>query len=269
MLIKVVSNVGTISRFYTVHGSLLEVCGAVQHCIAQLERIPVYARAGVLNKVLVLPVTARTVVPVPRTVQFTNMCGRVLHPIHARCVDNIYMPGIQPIMQFENGAFGDVAQIFTDAGNLCTCHNGQYTLVRGARSSKAVCDMLGMVMREGAVSDVSVHMLVASARLGHLVDTSSDMFMDCMQALFSHVKVGECSLEGSERVTTVQLRQALPHVVTSFGCRGVRQVLLSIGQKGSLNFFFSFHANAPLVLGFEDSLRALCTKIAEDIDAST
>ena len=269
VLIKIVSNVGTISRFYTLCGSLLEAFSAVGHCIAQLERIPVYARAGVLKKVLVLPVTTRSVVPVPRGVQFTNMCGRVLHAMHTRSVANIYMPGVQPMIQFENGAFGDVAQIFTDAGNFCTCHNGQYTLVRGARCSKAVCDMLGMVMQKEAISDVSVHMLVASARLGHLVDTSSDMFMECLQGFFSHVELGESTLEGSERVKTVQLRQAHPHIASAFECKGVRQVLLSIGQKGSLNFFFSFHPNTPLVVGFEETLRALCTQIAKGIDAST
>ena len=144
------STVGTISRFHTACSTLDAVLAAVAESCEALERIPAFARSGVLQQVLVL---ARDEPPAPaRGVSFTNLCGRVHHPLDTRCAEYIYRPGVQPLLRRDRTTFGSTAQLFTAAGNLCTCHNGQYTLVRGALSSAGLQGMLRLAQRRAHIA---------------------------------------------------------------------------------------------------------------------
>jgi hypothetical protein len=267
--VKIISSVGTISRMYGAEQSPHDVLAAIANCYAELRSMPAYTAAGVLRKVLVLPLAKHTKRPRARAVSFTNLCGRVHHPGAAHTLADIYHAGVLPVVQRIENAFGSVAHLYTDAGNLCTCHNAQYTLVRGARCSRAVARMLSTAMLPSAVARVTVHMLVASARIAHHVDTKTDMVLQFLRTMFHNVALSECVSEGSDRVKAVLLRNPLAIVCATYRCGMVHKVLLSIGQKGSINFFFSFKDGALMDAGFEDSLRALCETITAGVAANT
>ena len=246
-----------------------DVLEAIADCYAQLRSMPAYTAAGVLRKVLVLPLAKHTKRPRARAVSFTNLCGRVLHPGSAQRLAEIYHEGVLPVVQRLDNAFGSVAHLYTDAGNLCTCHNAQYTLVRGARCSRAVVDMLDKAMLPSAVARITVHMLVASARIAHHVDTKTDIVLQYLRTMFHAVELSEAVSEGSDRVKAVLLRHPLAMVCATYRCSMVHKVLLSIGQKGSINFFFSFNDDALMHAGFEDGLRALCEAITAGVASNT
>lgn len=260
------SSVGTISRFYANCGTLAAVLEAVAQCCAELARIPAFARAGVLQNVLVLPHRAP---PLARGVSFANLCGRVHHPVGVRAPELIYKPGVLPLLWRERTTFGSTAQLFTVGGNLCTCHNGQYTLVRGALSSASFAEVLRLAMQPAALARVTVHMLVAHARLGHHVDTGTDAVLEFLQTLFADISACTDMDEDSGRVKAVALREPRAVVTERFACPMLARAMLNIGQKGSVTVFYSFAPDTPFDELVDARLRALTEHLVAGVAEHT
>lgn len=259
------SSVGTISRFYADCDTLAAVLAAVAQCCAELARIPAFARAGVLRRVLVLP---HGTPPLARGVSFANLCGRVHHPVGARAPELIYRPGVLPLLWRERTTFGSTAQLFTVGGNLCTCHNGQYTLVRGALSSASFAEVLRLAMQPAARARVTVHMLVAHARLAHHVDTGTDAVLEFLQTLFADISSTDID-EDSGRVKAVALREPRAVVAERFACPMLSRAMLNIGQKGSITVFYSFAPDTPFDELVDARLRALTEHLVAGVAENT
>ena len=105
----------------------------------------------------------------PHGVVFTNICGKIVHVAGKE----IYQPGVKSFVRVCKDGFGESSNLFSADCNLSTHKKNTATLFRGATCTHRVQTVIEHAIREDAIASVTVHMLVATARLGRNVSMHS------------------------------------------------------------------------------------------------
>jgi len=155
-----------ISRDVRV-GSLAECLACVQQAATAFERV---FRRPPLSVVVMQrpPLSAQpgTAGLRPGDVSIINMCGKITHAVLG---EHVYNPGCEGATVDTHDGFGARRGVGTVYGNFMTSLHGNTTLFRAARRSQDVLDAATLLFRDGAVSDIMLHMVVAVTVLPHAV----------------------------------------------------------------------------------------------------
>jgi len=98
-----------------------------------------------------------------RDVTFTNICGKVLHSASAHTIQ----PALLPLVVHIDNGFGRFFALYGPNCNLQTSSTNTVTIFLAPRSSCDVCVAIEHALTPESIIKVTVHMIVASARVLH------------------------------------------------------------------------------------------------------
>lgn len=171
-----------------------------------------------------------------RKIHFTNICGKIGHLPGRR----IYQPGVEPMVRSVSNGFGKFKGLYSRYTNLLTCTTKTSTLFRGGRSSKAIQKVVQHAINPSNIDHMSVHMLVASASLGHGVCMNSH-FLDrhvCQDPRWKCVIVPQH--EEMAYVKSLRLTNFDPAFVSEMDIDAPDSVVASVSKNGSVSLFATF-----------------------------
>jgi len=172
-----------------------------------------------------------------RDVTFTNICGKVLH-----CWDqHTIQPAVLPLVVHIDNGFGRFFALYGPNCNLQTSSTKTVTIFRAARRSRDVCLAIEHALTPESIIAVTVHMIVASARVSHPICLQCDY----VDAVFRNdprwtantvVKTEEGAHMKSIRVWEVSEAwvASLGH-----GLRVPSNIMINITKNGGVNVFLS------------------------------
>lgn len=186
---------------------------------------------------------------------FSNICGKVAHSSN-----EIYNSGVLPFVHSRHNGFGVFKCLFSVHGNIMTNESGTCSLFRGASSSTAALQLLQHAFKPTQVLNISAHMIVASAHLDHHVFIHNDSAERCFA---SEKKASRArwqsevvqSFTDCSSVKSIRLHSLCGEWLETLDAGFVEKILINVGNKGSVNLFFSLHRNTPLSDGIEFRLR--------------
>jgi len=100
-----------------------------------------------------------------REVTVTNICGKMLHCTATHTIQ----PAVAPLVLHVNNGFGCFSALYGPNCNLHTSSTNSVTIFRAARRSRDVCEAIAHALTPESIVQVTVHMIVASARVSHPV----------------------------------------------------------------------------------------------------
>lgn len=186
---------------------------------------------------------------------FSNICGKVAHSSQ-----EIYNSGVLPFVHSRHNGFGVFKCLFSVHGNIMTNESGTCSLFRGASSSTAALQLLQHAFKPTQVLNISAHMIVASAHLDHHVFIHNDSAEKCFaseqqapRARWQSEVVQ--SFTDCSSVKSIRLHSLRKEWLETLDAGFVEKILINVGNKGSVNLFFSLHRNTSLSDGIEFRLR--------------
>jgi len=172
-----------------------------------------------------------------REVTFTNICGKVLHCAAAHTIQ----PGVLPLVVHIDNGFGRFFALYGPNCNLQTSSTKTVTIFRAARRSRDVCVAIEHALTPESIIEVTVHMIVASARVSHPICLQCD-YMDAVfrddprWTAHTVVKTEEGAHMKSIRIFDVSAAWvgSLGH-----GLRVPTNIMVNITKNGGVNVFMS------------------------------
>ena len=200
---------------------------------------------------------------------FSNICGKVAH-----ASQDIYNSGVLPFVHSRHNGFGVFKCLFSVHGNIMTNDSGTCSLFRGASSSTAALQLLQHAFKPTQVLNISAHMIVASAHLDHHVfihnDSAEKCFASEQQAARARWQSEVVqSFTDCSSVKSIRLHSLREEWLETLDAGFVEKILINVGNKGSVNLFFSLHRNTPLSDGIEFRLRDISNCILGLLQAHT
>jgi len=172
-----------------------------------------------------------------RDVTFTNICGKVLHCAAAHTIQ----PAVQPLVVHIDNGFGRFFALYGPNCNLQTSSTKTVTIFRAARRSRDVCVAIEHALTPESIIEVTVHMIVASARVSHPICLQCDyvdaVFRDDPRWTARTVVKTE---EGAH-MKSIRIFEVSGAWVASLG-RGLKvptNIMVNITKNGGVNIFMS------------------------------
>ena len=174
-----------------------------------------------------------------KPIHFTNICGKIDHVPHRP----IYQPGVRPLLKSVKNAFGNFRGVYSRHCNLLTSTSKSSTLFRGGNCSKAIELVVGHAIDPDNINAMTVHMLVANARLGYGTRVDSRYVDACMindnrwscESMTQH--------EDMSYVKGLKLTNFDSDYVRSVGIPAPQSVVVNVSKHGSVNFFMTLASN--------------------------
>lgn len=187
-------------------------------------------------------------------IYFTNICGKIDH----YDVCSVTQPGIQPYVKDHTDAFGSALCIYSKECSLRINKALTNTLFRGGGSTAGIAQVIRHAILPETVRDISVHMIVASARLGWPVF----MHEQFLVSKFQDCKDWQCQ----ENIIDGEMQKYHSLKLHSFDGDWMRRMgledkhrpqscLLNICRTGTVNMFLSISPGVP----FEEDLETRYT----------
>jgi len=143
------------------------------------------------------------------------------------------------------------------------------TLFRGGRCSRAVSKVVDHAINPRNINRMTVHMLVANARLGHGVCVDS-FYLD--RHLSDDGRWSCVSMPQHEEMAYVKglrLTEFQPELVSGMGIVAPDGVVVSISKNGSVNFFVTMASNVEFERDIERKYAPFLVELLEVISAGS
>ena len=179
----------------------------------------------------------------------SNICGKIYH--NSR---DIVREQVAHMQHVANNGFGDFKCFYSPLCNLTIVNSGILTLFRGARSSEDVMTVVEHVLDPQTITEKSIHMIVASARLPYSISVQD---YELQRTLLDNSRwAGDIVSTISDNWQTVRsyrLRDFDTLWLNSLNTsdKYCREILVNITCKGSVNMFMSMHEQANFYEGVE------------------
>ena len=195
--------------------------------------------------------------------RWSNVCGKVQHT-----ADALRAEMAPYIFNCTETSFGQKQQIFTLHGNFMFSSGGTTSLFRGFNSSANVEHVMQHVFRPHSCRSVSLHMLVCSINIRHMVFVHSALLDRVLMAEHDNAHprwhaVLINSMDNVHGVKSLRLENFDLPWLRSMRAECVRSMRIQISSHGSVNLFITPQPDTFLTTNFEDNLNAFCAFFAE------
>ena len=195
--------------------------------------------------------------------RWSNVCGKVQHT-----ADALRAEMAPYIFNCTETSFGQKQQIFTLHGNFMFSSGGSTSLFRGFNSSANVEHVMQHVFRPHSCRSVSLHMLVCSINIRHMVFVNSALLDRVLMAEHTQAHprwhaVLINSMDNVHGVKSLRLENFDTTWLHSMRAECVRSVRMQISSHGSVNLFITPQPDTLLTTNFEDNLNAFCAFFAD------
>lgn len=192
---------------------------------------------------------------------YTNICGKITHVPGAQ----IYQDGVRSFVATCTDGFGKSTNLFSPHCNLSTHEKNTATLFRGATSTHAVQTVIDHAICSEAIDKITVHMLVATARLGwnvsmHCYYIEHDLTRDPRWKASPIAMLDHMSYMKSVRIVDFA-----PSLEAEFGVPPPRAVVLNISKHGCVNFFLTMPERCAFFPGLELAYTPFCEMLLETV----
>lgn len=226
--------------------NILEVCRSLTVMIEDLRDTPTCVTLH----------EAYTRITVPRSLYFSNICGKIQHKYsYTKKLRN----AVEPFIVSTKNAFGSSMSVYSPLCNLLL-NNGGQTLFRGAASTEDVLAVVGHALDMNSVVAMYLHMIVANARLGRPVPMECRTLCDAMtkDPRWSAIQVVQPEDESHVVCFKVKdfdatwLSALLPKVEAY-----PTALLVNVSCHGSVSLFLTVGSGMQLTRGAEEDVRPL------------
>lgn len=274
----------SISRFVIIedeqvlsveHQFLFTTLSAVHECIA-------HSKISTVLKFEVKSITVKLVSEADllssHAIRFSNICGRIKHSAAYHnewsLSDDrswtVYKDNIKGALQPVVNAFGRSVNLYAMTVNYSTSDKQQFTLFKGGIETLKIRNEIDLVMKADAVERISVHMVVATAKMNHYV-SSDAFFLDKFWKTSTEMK---CVTVVAENESSKRLR--LEDFGADFYLRHrivseirLKNVLITIGYRGNVNIFYTFLSEVDINCNIENSLLPFSNYLIQTINDFT
>lgn len=210
-----------------------------------------------------------SVLPQSCGVRFSNICGRIVHaeayhqPYRTQKFTwTVYKERFQGALFEVTNAFGRNASIFSMSANFNTSERQQFTLFKGGVKTCKIKEDIGQLFHPDAVEDVTIHMVVATCKLDHFVNSTSSLLDNYLRSQ-QHVDCITIPVENQagKRLKLYNFTHEFYRQNNLHNDVAIKDVLITIGYRGNVNMFFTFEREVPIDTCLEDKLMPLCKKI--------
>lgn len=179
----------------------------------------------------------------------SNVCGKIQHSSK-----NIVREEIAHMQHLTDNGFGTFKCFYSPLCNLTIVNSGILTLFRGARQSEDVETVIDHVLDRSTITEQTIHMIVASARLPYSISTQDYHLQRAIlnDSRWSANIISSIS-DNWQTVRSYRLESFNEQFLQSLGIESTycKEVLINITCKGSVNMFMSMHNNARFYVGVE------------------
>ena len=237
------------------YGSASSLCGVLARVHAVVEEV---GQASAVETIFVKGLCEQ---PKTTPVYFTNICGKCTH----RPGKPVLRESVRAHTRSRHNAFGAFVSLYSPRGNLVVCQNARSTLFRGFVSTTNVKFLVDhSLYTEHIISD-SVHLIVASARLGRPVDFDSTRLValtqDTRWTCTPEPQAEDRCYRTSWRLSAFAagwLAEVAPDLRFA-----PLSIVLGTNRSGSVDFFVSMDLRTRLNSNSELALRPLLSAIFE------
>lgn len=201
-------------------------------------------------------------------VYYTNICGKLDH--YEVC--SILRDEVMVYAKDHSDAFGNALCVFSPLCSLRISKAMTNTLYRGATCSTHIAHVLEHAIRPETIRNNSVHMIVASARLGHPVLMHHDFLASKLDdnrlwTCTRHINDGEMQKYHSVRLSdfdgTWLTRCGLEDTAVPQSC------LVNVCRTGTINMFVSISPGVSFAVGIEHRYTAMLRVVVAAVAAAT
>jgi hypothetical protein len=203
-----------------------------------------------------------------RGVHFTNICGKIDH----YDVLSVTQPAIQPYVKRHTDAFGTALCVYSSVCSLRTSTALTSTLYRGGGDSAKMAVVFEHAILPATVRSNTVHMLVASCRLGRPVLMRS-LFLIAHLEASPHWTCTQCVDDGeTHKYHSAKLTDFDAAWLASHGVDGPLRpstCLVNVCRTGTVNLFATISPSVPFEVGIEEKYRSMFEHVASLVAAAT
>ena len=201
-------------------------------------------------------------------VHFTNICGKIDH----YDVTRVTPEAMQPYVKRHTDAFGTALCVYSSVCSLRTSTALTSTLYRGGGSSAQMAVVFEHAILPETIRSNTVHMLVASCRLGWPVIMRSFFLIAHLEAC-PHWTCTQCVDDGeTQKYHSVKLTGFDDAWLASHGVAGPLRpstCLVNVCRTGTVNIFISISPSIPFEVGVEERYRSMLEHIISLVAAAT
>lgn len=165
-------------------------------------------------------------------------------------------------------SFGAKHQIVTVRGNFLLSEGGTTALFRGFNSTKTIDEVMQHVFKQHSCRRVSLHMLVCSINVRHLVFVNSKLLdktlmaeHDAAQPRWRATVVD--SMDNVHGMKSLRIDTFDPAWLIRMDAQCVASIRMQISSHGSINLFITPVSDTVLAVGMEAHLDRICSFFAE------
>ena len=181
---------------------------------------------------------------------FSNICGKIEH----YDVYKVLRDAVAPYVVAQNDSFGQALSIFSRQCSLRVSKAMTNTLFRGGNSSAEIAEVIEHALLPETIRRTTVHMIVASARLGRPVLMQEDLFVRKLQAVPHWHCQQNVTDEEKQKYHSIQLTRFSSAWLAQQGISEdfkPQSCLLNVCRTGAVNLSFSVSAGVPFSVGIE------------------
>lgn len=185
---------------------------------------------------------------------FTNICGKVMLVPGQR----IFQKGVLPMLTTCTDGFGRSTLLSSPVCNLSTHSKQTATLFRGASSTRAAQEVIEHAICPTAIGRITVHMLVATARLGRNINMHSYFIENALKQDTRWTATPIVQLDHMSYMKGVRITNFSPTLAEQFGIITPKAMVLNISKHGSVNFFVTIPSELDFFVGLEVAFLPYC-----------
>lgn len=242
---------------------------AVRTCYASLQNI-LHSLGSVSliahDNVSVTVHTGGSLVPSRTSVTFTNIVGKIDHWDTCTILRN----EVQSLALEICDGFGEFWCLFSPQCNLRVSKACTITLFRGGRSSNEILEIIENAIITDTIKSISVHMLVATARLGHPVARDCYGLVNAfaqMQMLKMYCTFDEDDITNYKGII---LHSFCTDWLAKFNLPAApTQIRLNLARTGTVNMFVSLASPLNLTPNIEFEFMPFLNHLLDFISQNT
>lgn len=204
----------------------------------------------------------------PQDVYYTNICGKVDH--YDVCA--VVRDEVAVYVKEYYDAFGSAFCMYSPLCSLRISKAMTNTLYRGGCCSLQIARVLDHALKPETIHANTVHMIVASARLGHPVLMHHDFlaYKLCLNSPWKctrHVNDGEMQKYHSLKLHGFDLEW-----LAKCGLQGAlcpQSCLVNVCRTGTVNLFLSISPGVPFEIGIEHCFTRMLQDVVSAVAAGT
>jgi len=220
-----------------------------------------HAEAAGLTVLEVTTASASALLSLPALpLYFSNICGKIEH----YDVCKVTRDAVAPYIVSQSDSFGRALSLFSKHCSLRISKAMTNTLFRGGSCSAKIAEVIEHAILPATIKHTSVHMLVASARLGHPVLMQEEFYIRKMQDLPHWHCQKNVTDEEMQKYHSIYLSAFSSAWLAQMGLSGAsrpQSCLLNVNRTGTVNFFVAVSPGVPFTVGVEQTYARMLSEI--------